>query len=152
MPPRRQKRSKKLKFLDLVRTDPGTLAGRYMRMFWHPVDRSQDIQPGHARPIRIMGESFTLYRGETGTPHVVAFRCVHRGAQLSAGWVEGDCIRCSYHGWLYDRSGQCLEQPAEPVSFAKKIRVRSYPAREYLGLIFAYLGDGDPPPFPRYPH
>ncbi len=50
--------------------------------------------PGQAKPIQIMGERFTLYRGEGGAPHVVGFRCAHRGTQLSAGWVEGDCIRC----------------------------------------------------------
>jgi 5,5'-dehydrodivanillate O-demethylase len=99
-----------------------------------------------------MSERFTLYRGETGTPHVVGFRCPHRGTQLSTGWVEGDCIRCVYHGWLFDGSGQCKEQPAEEKSFASKIRINSYPTREYLGLIFTYFGEGNAPPFPLYPH
>ena len=142
----------KLSFEDLIRTGPGTLAGKYLRMFWHPVYRSEDLASGRARPLRIMSEDFTLYRGTTGTPHVVAFRCAHRGTQLSAGWVEGDSIRCMYHGWRYDCSGQCVEQPAEEESFADKIRIRSYPTEEYLGLIFAYLGEGEAPPFPRYPH
>jgi 5,5'-dehydrodivanillate O-demethylase len=149
---KRNKGRAKLSLTDLVFTGPGTLAGKYMRMFWHPVYRAEELTPGRAKPIRIMGEDFTLYRGTGGTPHVVAFRCAHRGTQLSAGWVEGDCIRCMYHGWLYDSTGQCVEQPAEEQSFAKKIRIRSYPTEEYLGLIFAYLGDGKSPPFPRYPH
>lgn len=142
----------KLSFMDLICTGPGTPAGKYLRMFWHPVYRAEDIPPGAAKPIRIMGEDFTLYRGTGGTAHLVAFRCAHRGTQLSAGWVEGDCIRCMYHGWLYDGAGQCVEQPAEEESFAKKIRIRSYPTKEYLGLVFAYFGEGDAPPFPRYPH
>jgi 5,5'-dehydrodivanillate O-demethylase len=149
---KRNKSRAKLSFMDLVSTGPGTLAGKYLRMFWHPVYRAEELAPGTAKPIRIMGEDFALYRGTGGTPHVVAFRCAHRGTQLSAGWVEGDCIRCMYHGWLYDSAGQCLEQPAEEQSFAKKIRIRSYPTEEYLGLIFAYLGEGKAPPFPRYPH
>jgi 5,5'-dehydrodivanillate O-demethylase len=149
---KRNKGRAKLSFMDLVTTRPGTLAGKYMRMFWHPVYRAEELAPGRAKPVRIMGEDFTLYRGTGGMPHVVAFRCAHRGTQLSAGWVEGDCIRCMYHGWLYDSTGQCVEQPAEEESFAKKIRIRSYPTAEYLGLIFAYLGDGKAPPFPRYPH
>ncbi|HEU4342718.1 MAG TPA: Rieske 2Fe-2S domain-containing protein [Candidatus Binatia bacterium] len=142
----------KLSFMDLICTGPGTPAGRYLRMFWHPVYRAEDIPPGTAKPIRIMGEDFTLYRGTAGAAHVIAFRCAHRGTQLSAGWVEGDCIRCMYHGWLYDGTGQCVEQPAEEESFAKKIRIRSYPTKEYLGLLFAYFGEGEAPPFPRYPH
>ena len=101
---------KRLSFTDLVSTEPGSLAGRYMRRFWHPVHRADDLMPGQAKPIQIMSERFTLYRGEGGAPHVVGFRCAHRGTQLSAGWVEGDCIRCMYHGWLYDSTGQCVEQ------------------------------------------
>jgi 5,5'-dehydrodivanillate O-demethylase len=142
----------RLSYREMVSTGPGTLAGRYMRMFWHPVYRAEDLKPGESKPIRIMSEDFTLYRGESGAPHLVDYRCPHRGAQLSAGWVEGDCIRCMYHGWLYDSSGQCIEQPAEEKPFAKKIRIRSYPTQEYLGLIFAYFGEGEPPPMPRYLH
>ena len=136
---------------DFVHTGPGTLAGRYMRMFWQPVYRSEDLAPGRAKPIRIMSEELTLYRGEGGTPHVVAFRCAHRGTQLSTGWVEDDNLRCFYHGWMYAPDGQCVEQPAEPEPFAQKVRIRSYPTEEYLGLIFAYMGEGEAPPFPRYP-
>ena len=142
----------KLKFRDLISTGPGSLAGKYLRRFWHPIHRAEELECGAAKPIQIMSERFTLYRGATGAPRVVGFRCPHRGTQLSAGWIEGDRIRCMYHGWLFDDSGQCIEQPAEEKSFAQKIRIPSYPAREYLGLIFAYLGAGQPPPFPRFPH
>ncbi len=144
--------SAELDYKDFVHTAPGTLAGRYLRTFWQPVYCSHELPPGRAVPIRIMDEDFTLYRGgERGTPHLVGFRCPHRGTQLSLGWVEGDCIRCFYHGWKYDGSGQCIEQPAEPKPFANKIRIPSYPVQEHIGLIFAYLGEGEPPPFTRYP-
>ena len=139
------------KYTDFAHTGPGALAGRYLRRFWQPVALARDLLPGHAKPIRIMAEDFTLYRGEDGTPHVVAFRCAHRGTQLSTGWVEGDCIRCFYHGWKYDGSGQCVEMPAEDASFPPKVRIKSYPTEEYLGLIFAYLGEGEAPPLRRYP-
>src|SRR5262245_46944334 len=146
-------------FSDFTHTGPGTLAGRYMRRFWQPVYVAADLPAGHARPIRMMGEDYTLYRGESGQAHLLDFRCAHRGTQLSTGWVEGDCLRCFYHGWMYDGSGQCVEQPAEDPSFPPKVKIRSYPCEEYLGLVFAYLGDGDrgatgalrPPPLPRYP-
>jgi 5,5'-dehydrodivanillate O-demethylase len=57
-----------------------------------------------------------------------------------------------YHGWKYDATGQCIEQPAEDPAYACKIRIRGCPTREYLGLIFAYFGEGKPPPLPRYPN
>jgi 5,5'-dehydrodivanillate O-demethylase oxygenase subunit len=136
---------------DYAHTGPGTLAGRFLRRFWQPVYPSRDLPAGHSVPIRIMGEDLTLYRGESGAAHVLGFRCAHRGMQLSAGYVEGDCIRCSYHGWMYDGAGQCVEQPAEDPAFAAKVRIAGYPTGEYLGLVFAYLGEGPAPPLPRYP-
>jgi 5,5'-dehydrodivanillate O-demethylase oxygenase subunit len=138
-------------YTDFAHTGPGTLAGRYLRRFWQPVYEAARLAPGHAKPLHIMSEDFTLYRGEDGAPHVVAPRCAHRGTQLSTGWVEGECLRCFYHGWKYDHTGQCVEMPAEEASFPSKVRIASYPTREHLGLIFAYLGDGDAPPFPPYP-
>ena len=137
--------------LDPVHTGPGTLAGRYLRMFWQPVFRAEDLKPGWPRRIHIMGEHFTLYRGDSGHPYLVADRCAHRGTQLSLGWIEGECVRCFYHGWVFDGAGRCVEQPAERESFARKVRIASYPVEEYLGLVFAYLGEGAPRQLPRYP-
>jgi 5,5'-dehydrodivanillate O-demethylase len=134
-----------------VRVGPGTLAGRFLRRFWHPVCLPEEIERGRTRREQLMGEYITLYRGESGRIHAVADRCAHRGTQLSVGWVEGDCIRCFYHGWKYDGTGQCVEQPAERAGFAAKIRIRSYPVQAYLGLVFLYLGEGEAPELPRYP-
>lgn len=138
-------------FDDIVRAGPGTLAGRYLRRVWQPVYHSADIAPGRAKRLRVMGETFTLYRGAGGALHLVEGFCPHRGTQLSAGSVEGDAIRCFYHGWKFDHGGQCIEQPAEESRFCAKIRIRGYPVREYLGLAFAFLGEGEPPEFPLYP-
>lgn len=136
---------------DFHHIGPDTLAGRYMRSFWHPVHHADDLPKGRAKPIKIMNVDYTIYRGESGQPHLIDARCPHRSMQLSAGWVEGDALRCFFHGWKFDKSGQCIEQPAEPRPFAGKVAIRSYPCRDYLGLVFAYLGDGEPPPLPRYP-
>ena len=136
---------------EFVHTGPGTLAGRYLRLFWQPICCAYELKLGQALPLKILGEEFTVYRGASGAPYLVGPRCAHRGTQLSIGTVEGECIRCFYHGWKYDGAGQCVEQPAEEQLLADKVRVPSYPVQEYIGLIFAYLGEGAPPPFPRYP-
>lgn len=138
-------------YTDFLHTGPGTLAGRYLRTFWHPICRVKDLSSGRAVPVKLMSEQFTLYRGESGKPYLVDFHCPHRGAQLSAGWVEGESIRCRYHGWRYEGTGQCVEQPGEEESFASKVKIRSYPTYEYLGLIFVYIGEGDAPPFRKHP-
>jgi 5,5'-dehydrodivanillate O-demethylase len=136
---------------DVVRTSQDTVCGRYLRNFWQPIYRSEDLKKARAVPIEIMGDKITLYRGESGSPHVVAFRCAHRGTQLSTGWVEGEDIRCRYHGWKYDACGQCVEQPSESASFASKVRILSRPVQDYLGLIWAYFGEKEAPPFRRFP-
>ena len=143
--------SRKLTFADLEPVGPGTPTGRYLRMFWQPLLRAKELRAKQAKPVDILGEKFTVYRGEGGEAHVVEYRCAHRGCPLTLGWVEGDDLRCRYHGWKFASSGQCVEQPAEEKSFAHRVKIRAYPTKEYVGLIFAYLGEGEPPPFPRYP-
>jgi len=138
--------------IDIATTRPGTPGGTFMRQFWIALDNSANLPAGRARPIRIMSEDYALYRGASGKAQVIAYRCPHRGAPIHLGWIEQDSIRCVYHGWKYDCSGQCVEQPAEEPGFARKVRIATYPTREYLGLIFAYFGDGAPPPFPHFPH
>jgi 5,5'-dehydrodivanillate O-demethylase oxygenase subunit len=133
-------------------TGPDTVAGRFLRSFWQPIFLASELRPGQVRPVRIMGESLTLYRGGSGRAYLTQFRCPHRGTQLSTGWVEGDALRCRYHGWKFAGEGQCIEQPGgrNGVGFADKVRIRSYPVAEYLGLVFAFLGEGTPPDLPRY--
>ena len=135
---------------DLLLTGPDTVAGKFMRKFWQPVSRSADLPAGQAKPARVMSEDFTLYRGQGGAAHAVGNRCAHRHVQLSTGFVEDDCIRCLYHGWKFDAEGVCVDLPGGSVKGRTKL-IRSYPTQEYLGLIFVYFGEGDPPPLPRYP-
>jgi len=137
--------------LDIASTAPGTPGGAFMRQFWIAIDLSENLKPGQAKPIRIMSEDYALYRGASGRAQVIAYRCPHRGAQMHLGWVEGDDIRCVYHGWKFDCAGQCLEQPAEEAGFARKVTMRTWPTREHMGLIYAYFGEGEPPHFPPYP-
>ena len=131
--------------VDLATTRPGTPGGVFMRQFWHAIHRSEDLLAGQAKPIRIMSENYTLYRGASGRPQVIDNRCPHRHAPMHLAWVEGDDLRCVYHGWKFDCFGQCIEQPAEEAGFARKVRIGSYPTQEYLGLIFAYFGEGQAP-------
>jgi 5,5'-dehydrodivanillate O-demethylase oxygenase subunit len=144
-------RSKKTPEVDLTTTKPGTPGGIFMRQFWHPVMRSVDLAPGRAVPIRIMNEDYTLFRGVNGRAQVIENRCPHRGAQMFLGWVEGDDIRCVYHGWKYTQAGQCIEAPAEKEGFCKNVQIKTYPTGEMFGLIYAYFGPGKAPAFPPYP-
>jgi len=129
-------------------TGPGTPAGRYLRSFWQPVKLSQDLPKGQARPVAVMGEKFTLYRGATGKPVVTQPGCAHRQTLLSVGHVEGDSIRCMFHGWRFGSDGRCEDAPGQSPSLLERTRIRTYPTHEVYGVIFAYFGDGEPPTFP----
>ncbi len=137
----------------LTRTGPGTPCGALMRCYWQPVALSEELPPGGAPlPVRLLGEDLVLFRDETGQPGLLGLHCPHRGADLSYGRLEDGGLRCIYHGWLFDRTGRCLEQPGEPAGsqFHTKVRHTAYPCVERAGAIFAYLGKGEPPLLPNY--
>jgi nitrite reductase/ring-hydroxylating ferredoxin subunit len=132
----------------LTQTTPGTEMGRLLRRFWHPVALSRDVANGSAIPLKVLGEELTLFRGQTGTPHLVAGRCRHRQTLLHTGWVEDDTIRCMYHGWKFAGDGTCVERPAEKEQRPPAAcRIPGYPVHEYCGLVFAWLGEGPAPGF-----
>jgi 5,5'-dehydrodivanillate O-demethylase len=135
------------RFERLTKCGPGSEMGALLRRFWQPVARSDQIEAGRARPIKVMGEDLTLYRGTTGKTHLIGGVCAHRRTVLHTGWIEGDELRCMYHGWKYDSAGQCTEMPAENDSLRKSVRIAGYPTNEYHGLIFAYMGEAPAPEF-----
>jgi 5,5'-dehydrodivanillate O-demethylase len=129
-------------------TGPGTPAGRWLRSFWQPVAMSEDLAAGTAKPVKIMSEEFTLYRGQSGQAVLTEALCPHRLTSLSIGSVHGDDLRCRFHGWKFGPDGQCLEAPLQPASLVERIRNKVYPLREEHGLVFVFIGEGDTPPFP----
>ncbi|MEV5072557.1 aromatic ring-hydroxylating dioxygenase subunit alpha [Microbacterium sp. LMI12-1-1.1] len=136
----------------ITRSGPGTPLGNLLRSYWQPVALVSEM-PGErpVKAVRIMSEDLVLFKKREGWGLISRY-CAHRGVDLSYGRLEEDGIRCLYHGWLYDGQGRCVEQPAEPdhSQFLGKIRISNYPCVEKNGLIFAYMGAGDPPPFPHY--
>src|SRR5262249_60496723 len=115
----------------LTQTGPDTDMGKLLRRFWQPVAVSHEVKPGEAKPLRVLSEDLTLYRGESGLAHLVAGRCAHRLTLLHTGWVQGEEIRCMYHGWKYDGAGQSTEAPAEGAASAAPIRIATYPRHAY---------------------
>jgi len=137
---------------ELTRVGPGTPCGELMRRYWQPVCLSGDLQD-LPKPVRILGEDLIAFRDGQGRAGLLFFRCSHRGTSLEYGRVEERGLRCCYHGWLYDVEGNILEMPLEPANnpFLKQIQHPSYPAREFGGLVFAYMGPLDKmPEFPIY--
>jgi len=106
---------------------------------WHAVAFSSEL--GHAAPLatKLLGEDVVLWRSSDGV-HAWEDRCPHRGVPLSRGQIGGDCLACPYHGWRYDRAGDCVHVPSAPDLPPPRARVRVFPANERNGLIWASLG------------
>ena len=139
---------------NLLLTDimPGTLAGRVLRNYWQPAALVEELTPQRPIvPVTLLGEELVLFGNEDGNYGLVGRHCPHRGADLCFGRREVDGIRCAFHGWLFDAEGHCLEQPAAPAdSHFHKLRHKAYPCQARNGIIFAYLGGGEPPSLPEY--
>ncbi len=137
---------------ELTEVGRGTPMGELLRRYWHPVGVIGDACRT-PRALRVLGEDLVLFRDAQGKAGLLHARCAHRGASLYYGRVEDYGIRCCYHGWLFDATGHCLDQPCEPGGGATRDRVRQpwYPVRERYGLIWAYLGPpARTPVLPRY--
>ncbi len=127
-----------------------------LRNFWYGVEHSAAVTLSKPVAVQLMGQELVLYRGEQGQVFALERRCAHRQAALDQGWVEGNCIRCPYHGWRYEADGSCSDVPANQpgVVIPKRARVESYPVQEKYGLIWVFWGDRDPqtcPPLPELP-
>jgi phthalate 4,5-dioxygenase len=136
----------------ITRVGPQAPAGKLMRMYWQPaalVDELQGARP--IKAVKLLGQHFVLFRDEEGRYGLLDRDCPHRGADLAFGRLEHGGLRCAFHGWLFDVNGHCLETPAEPIGspLCKNIKQRSYPVVEKSGILWAWLGEGEPPAFPE---
>lgn len=132
--------------LDVQATSP---AGALLRSAWQPVCRSVDLAPGQVAPLTVLGERWTLWRSEQGQPALIGAACPHRGTSLAAARVRGPALACMHHGWAYDAQGRCTQRPDGGDCSA--VPVPAAPARDHLGLVFAWLGAGPPRPLPLWP-
>jgi nitrite reductase/ring-hydroxylating ferredoxin subunit len=134
-------------------TGPGTPAGALLRRYWQPAALVEQLDgPRPVKPVRLLGEDLVLFRDPEGRYGLMGRHCAHRGADLAFGRCEDGGLRCPFHGWLFDAAGACLEQPAEPADsqFYRKVRQPAYPCVVRAGIVWAYLGPGEPPAFPAF--
>ncbi len=137
----------------LTQTHSGTPCGEMMRRYWQPVALCEELPAGGAPlKVKILGEELVLFRDDQGRPGLIGLHCAHRGTDLSYGRIEDGGLRCLYHGWLYDVCGRVIDQPGEPGGGANKSAIRhlAYPCQEAGGVIFTYMGPGEPPLLPNY--
>jgi len=138
-----------------TRTGPGTPMGGLLRRYWIPFLLSEELPEPECPPVRvkILSERLLAWRDTKGRLALTDEFCAHRGVSLWFGRNEENGLRCPYHGWKYDHTGQCIEVPSEPAEggFCRKIKLKSYPCVECGGVVWAYMGPPEEkPPLPEF--
>ena len=140
---------------DLTRTGPGTVMGDVMRSYWIPALLSSEIPDNDGTPVRVtlLGEHLVAFRDTNGAVGLLDEMCPHRAVSLALAVNEECGLRCLYHGWKFDVTGQCVDQPTDPKGaiLAKAMKAKAYPVREVAGMVWAYMGAADKmPAFPNF--
>ncbi len=137
----------------LTRVGAGTPMGETIRRYWLPALLSWELPEPDGAPVRVrlLGEDLVAFRATDGRVGLLDEFCPHRRASLWLGRNEENGLRCVYHGWKYDVTGQCVDQMNEPRQFCAKIRANAYPTCESGGIVWTYMGPKDKqPPLPNF--
>jgi phthalate 4,5-dioxygenase len=123
--------------------------------YWIPFARGESLPAGGApQRVRLLGHDLVAFRAEDGTLGLMDEHCPHRRASLALARVEGCTLRCIYHGWVMDEAGRVIAVPSEgarSARFASRVAVDRRLVREGGGLVWAFLGQGEPPDLPPLP-
>jgi phenylpropionate dioxygenase-like ring-hydroxylating dioxygenase large terminal subunit len=125
------------------------------RSYWLPALLTDELPENDSPQVRVklLGERLLAFRDTEGRYGLIDEFCAHRGVSLWFGRNEHCGLRCSYHGWKYDVTGQCIDVPSEPdeSGFAQKVKLKSYPLIERGGILWTYLGPPEnQPPLPEW--
>jgi phenylpropionate dioxygenase-like ring-hydroxylating dioxygenase large terminal subunit len=139
----------------LTQTGPGTPGGALFRSYWIPALLAEELPENECPPVRVklLSERLLAFRDSQGRYGLIDEFCAHRGVSLWFGRNEENGLRCPYHGWKYDVTGQCVEVPSEPTEsgYCKRIKLKSYPLVERGGVLWTYMGAGEQqPPLPEF--
>ena len=128
----------------LTQTGPGTPMGDLFRRYWIPALLSSEIPDADCAPVRVklLSERLIAFRDTQGRVGLMDEFCAHRGVSLWFGRNEEGGLRCPYHGWKYDVTGQCVDVPSEPIEsgFCNKIKLKSYDCVELGDVVWVYMG------------
>jgi phenylpropionate dioxygenase-like ring-hydroxylating dioxygenase large terminal subunit len=139
----------------LTQTGPGTPMGEMFRCYWNPVLLAEQLPENECPPVRvkILGERLLAFRDTDGRYGLIDEFCAHRGVSLWFGRNEEAGLRCPYHGWKYDVTGQCIDVPSEPreSGFCQKVKLKSYPLVKRGPVLWTYMGPPEKqPPLPEW--
>jgi len=139
----------------LTRTGPDTPMGALFRRYWLPALLAEELAENDCPPVRVtlLSERLIAFRDAAGRYGLIDEFCAHRGVSLWFGRNEEHGLRCPYHGWKYDITGQCVEVPSEPEGsrYCDKIKLTAYPLVKIGDVLWTYMGPAEHrPPLPEW--
>lgn len=139
----------------LTETGPQTKMGNLFRRYWLPALLAEELPSDDCAPVRIklLSERLIAWRDSDGRYGLMDEFCAHRGVSLWFARNEEHGLRCPYHGWKYDVTGQCIDVPSEPESsnFCSNVKLKSYPLVQVGDILWTYMGDPEhKPPLPEW--
>lgn len=139
----------------LTQTGPGTQMGQLFRSYWIPALLASELPSPDCPPVRVelLSEKLIAFRDTSGRLGLIDEFCAHRRVSLWFGRNEENGLRCPYHGWKFDVTGQCVDIPSEPAgsTHCQRIRMVNYPLVEKGGILWTYMGPPDrKPPLPEW--
>ena len=139
----------------VTRVGPGTACGVFFRRYWLPACLSTELPESDGAPLRLrlLGEDLVAFRDTEGNVGLLDAYCPHRRAPLFFGRNEECGLRCVYHGWKFDKHGDCTDMPSEPpgTTLQAKVKILAYPTVEKGGVVWTYMGpEEERPPEPDY--
>jgi phenylpropionate dioxygenase-like ring-hydroxylating dioxygenase large terminal subunit len=139
----------------LTQTGPDTKMGNLFRQYWIPALLAEELPEKDCPPVRVklLSERLIAFRDSEDRLGLIDEFCAHRGVSLWFGRNEESGLRCAYHGWKYDVTGQCVEVPSEPSNstFCQNVKLRSYPLVQLGDVLWTYMGDPEKtPPLPDF--
>ena len=136
----------------ITQTGPGTPMGQLFRRYWMPALLAEELPENDCPPVRVklLSERLVAFRDTQGRYGLIDEFCAHRGVSLWFGRNEDCGLRCPYHGWKYDVTGQCVDVPSEPEgsAFPNRIKLKNYPLIERGGVLWTYMGLPETQPQP----
>jgi phenylpropionate dioxygenase-like ring-hydroxylating dioxygenase large terminal subunit len=121
-------------------TAKGAAESPFLTNCWYVAAWDHEVGPDKPLARRILGEDVVLYRRKDGQAVAMVDRCCHRLAPLSLGRIEGDCLRCMYHGLLFDPDGRCVDVPRQEI-IGPNLKVRVFPTAERYKYVWIWMGD-----------
>lgn len=119
---------------------------------WYLLAESKDLAVGEVLPLQYFGQELVLFRTESGEPVLLDAHCPHLGAHLGmGGTVEGESIRCPFHSWRFDASGQVDDIPYKTSPGLPNVQARCWQVDEVSGLILAFFSEHGRAPTWRMP-